>query len=285
MTYSIVARDPITGHLGVGVETHQPAVGAIVPWVKAGVGAVATQSFANIHFGPRSLALLESGLSAEQTLAAILAADTMAELRQVSVLAADGTSATHTGARCIPFAGHIQGEDFSAQANMMTRPGVPEAMAEAFAATEGPLPLRILATLDAAQAAGGDIRGQQSAAILVRGPGPLDYTWDLRVDNSRAPLEDLRALVNMRLAAHVLPEEGMTGSYDEAIAAFHRARELDPTDEPIFWFALGRLVELGRLDEAAALLRPLFERAPQWEELLRRLELPGARQMREHLGL
>ena len=285
MTYSIVARDAATGDLGVGVQTHQPSVGAIVPWVKGGIGAVATQSFANIHFGPRGLALLESGLSPEKAMAAILAADDMVPLRQVAMIDASGATAVHTGDHCIPFAGHIQGSDFSAQANMMTNPGVPEAMATAFIGSEGHLAVRILAALDAAEAQGGDIRGRQSAAILVRGPGELDYTWDLRADLSRAPLEDLRSLVNIRLAAAILPEEGMGGSYEDAITAFERARELDPTDEPIFWFATGRLVELGRLDEGAGLLRPLFARAPQWQELLRRLELPGPRAMREHMGL
>lgn len=285
MTYSIVARDPMTGDLGVGVQTHQPSVGAIVPWVKGGVGAVATQSFANIHFGPRSLALLDLGLPPDKVLSAILAADDMVGLRQVALIDATGNTAAHTGDRCIPFAGHVQGADFSAQANMMANAGVPEAMAEAFTATEGHLSVRILAALDAAEALGGDIRGRQSAAILVRGPGELDFTWDLRADLSPAPLDDLRKLVNIRLAAALLPEEGTAGTFEEAMAAFGRARELDPSDEPIFWFSTGRLVELGKLEEGAQLLRPLFERAPQWEELLRRLELPRAKIMRQHMGL
>lgn len=285
MTYSIVARDPRTGDLGVGVQTHQPSVGAIVPWVKGGVGAVATQSFANIHFGNRALVLLESGLTPVQTLSAILAPDEMVPLRQVAMIDAKGETAVHTGERCIPHAGHVQGEDFSAQANMMANPGVPEAMAQAFSRGEGHLAVRILAALDAAEALGGDIRGRQSAAILVRGPGELDFTWDLRADLSPAPLDELRKLVNIRLAASVLPEEGPAGSFEDAMEAFQRARALDPSDEPVFWFATGRLVDLGKFEEGAELLRPLFARAPQWQELLRRLELPGAVAMRQHMGL
>lgn len=286
MTYSIVAMDPLTGELGVGVETHQPAVGAIVPWVKPGVGAVATQSFANINFGPRGLALMESGLSPSKALAAILAPDDMVPMRQVALINATGESATHTGDGCIPYASHLQGENFSAQANMMANRGVPEAMASAFTSTSGPLAVRILAALDAAEAQGGDIRGSQSAAILVRGPGELDYTWDLRIDNSGAPLDDLRVLVNMRLARLELgDDDDAHKSYDKADAAFNRARILDPSDEPLFWYASGQLVQLGRLEEGAELLRPLFERAPQWKELLIRLELPTAKRMREYLGL
>ncbi len=285
MTYSIVARDPLNGDLGVGVQTHQPAVGAIVPWVRGGMGAVATQSMANIHFGPRSLALLETGLTPQKIIAAVLAADDMVPLRQLAIIDANGTTAVHTGEHCIPFASHVQGEDFSAQANMMTNPGVPEAMASAFLASSGPLAVRILAALDAGEAAGGDIRGRQSAAILVRGPGELEYTWDLRIDQSKAPLDELRELVNSRLANAILPEEGMSGGYEEAMAAFQRARELDGSDEPIFWFAIGRLAELDRLEEGATLLRPLFERAPQWQELLTRLEMPGAVKLRAHMAL
>lgn len=285
MTYSIVAMDPLTGELGVGVETHQPAVGAIVPWVKPGVGAVATQSFANIHFGPRGLALMESGLSPAKALAAILAADDMVPMRQVALIDASGQTATHTGDGCIPFASHLQGENFSVQANMMANRGVPEAMADAFSSASGPLAVRILTALDAAEAQGGDIRGRQSAAILVRGPGELDFTWDLRIDNSSSPLDELRVLVNMRLARIELGDEGAHDSYEKAEVAFNRAHILDPNDEPLFWYATGHLVHLGRMDEGADLLRPLFERAPQWKELLLRLELPAAKQMREHMGL
>jgi uncharacterized Ntn-hydrolase superfamily protein len=281
MTYSIVARDPESGALGAGVQTHQPAVGAIVPWVKAGVGAVATQSFANVNFGPQGLALLEHGLDAPRALAALIAGDDLPARRQVAIIDADGTVAVHTGSECIPFASHVAGEGFSAQANMMANEGVPEAMAEAFTSTAGQLPVRIMAALDAAQRAGGDIRGSQSAAILVRAPGPLDCRWDLRVDNSPDPLGELRRLVGLRVAGALLREIGVTTPYSEAMAAYEEANRLYPSDEQTFWFALNGLTAMGRIGEAAALLGPLFERGPHWRELLRRLDLPGAAELRE----
>ncbi len=277
MTYSIVARDPDTGGFGVGVQTHQPSVGAIVPWVKSGVGAVATQSFANINFGPQGLALLETGLDAGRALAAIIAGDTMEQRRQVAIIDESGTAAVHTGADCIPFASHVIGESFSAQANMMTSEGVPEAMAAAYTAARGPLAVRIMAALDAGQAAGGDIRGSQSSAILVREPGPLSSTWDLRVDNSREPLEELRRLVNIRLAGQLISRQ-ITNStpLDVAMATFQEASRLYQSDEQTFWFAVDTLMMLGCEAEAVDILEMLFLRAPQWRELLLRLTLPGA---------
>lgn len=281
MTYSIVARDAGSGAFGVGVQTHQPAVGAIVPWVKAGVGAVATQSFANINFGPQGLALLEHGLPAGRALAALIAGDDLPGRRQVAVIDAGGAAAVHTGGECIPFASHVVGEGFSAQANMMTREGVPEAMADAYAGATGVLAVRIMAALDAAQQAGGDIRGSQSAAILVRAPGPLEYRWDLRVDNSADPLGELRRLVDLRAAGALLEEVSGSTPYEEAMAAYHEANRMYASDEQTFWFALSGLTAMGRAGEAAALLATVFERGPQWRELLRRLDLPGAAELRE----
>ena len=242
MTYSIVARDAETGELGVGVQTHRPAVGAIVPWVKAGVGAVATQSFSNISFGPQVLALLETGLEAEAAVAAVIAADTMPARRQLGVISASGQAAVHTGEACIPFAGHRIGSNYSVQANMMLTDRVPAAMAEAFELSSGLLALRILRTIEAAQAEGGDIRGMQSAAILVRGPGPLSPTWDLRIDNDPDPLRKLSELVDIRRA--------------EALAA-----PPEKSSNP----------DLGAM----------FARAPEWRGLLHRLEMPEAAPLKE----
>lgn len=279
MTYSSVAFDPHTGELGVGVQTHQPCVGSIVPWVEPGSGAVATQSFANINFGPQGLALLRSGLPADRTLAALIAGDDLPDRRQVAVIDHRGQAAVHTGSACIPFASHVVGEHFSAQANMMTSEGVPEAMAAAFEDAGGVLAERIMATLEAGQAAGGDIRGSQSAAMLVRAPGPRSNTWDLRADNSGAPLEELRQLVNIRLAAALLaalppdaPESSLHAAYDQAHALY-------PSDEQAFWFAINTLGARGYLDEAVAMLSPLFERAPRWQELLKRLPFPGLEEL------
>jgi uncharacterized Ntn-hydrolase superfamily protein len=235
------------------VETHQPSVGAIVPWIKPGVGAVATQSFVNIAFGPQGLALLESGLPPERALAAIVAGDDMPGRRQVAVLSSSGQVAVHTGENCIPFAGHRMGEGYSVQANMMLRDTVPDAMAAAFEGASGHLAQRILAALDAAQDEGGDIRGCQSAAILVRTPGhDLDFHWDLRVDNDPHPLAKLRELVNVRLAGRVLDmvtEGGSALAEDQAErlrlyeAAFERADRLAPSDEQTFWYAVTGLAQ------------------------------------------
>lgn len=287
MTFSIVARDPETGALGVGVATHQPCVGAIVPWVRADVGAVATQSFVNPAFGPEGLALLESGLAADHALTAILAGDDQRALRQVAIIDAEGRVAAHTGGRCIPFAGHVTGENYSVQANMMLRDTVPGAMARAFEAAAGRLAERILVAMEAAQAEGGDIRGRQSAAILVRRTNAADdYRWNLRVDDDPEPLARLRELVHIRAAGEALREaeavQGETAARLEALeAAFARAHDLAPSDEQTFWFAVTSLAPLGALDRAEELLRPLFARAPQWRELLNRLDLPGATTLRE----
>ncbi len=287
MTYSIVARDAETGSLGVGVQTHRPAVGGIVPWVEPDVGAIATQSFANINFGPQGLALLAEGLPAPRALAALIAGDDLPARRQLAVLDASGEVAVHTGDDCIPFAGHVTGEGYSCQANMMLNEGVPEAMASAFQAGTGHLAERILDALEAAEAAGGDIRGRMSAAILVRDPGPRSATWDLRIDNSAAPLPDLRTLLNLRLAARILGDEDLGASTPpaDARAAFERARVLDPGDELVFWYAVDNLTAMGELDEAVAMLEPLFARAPKWKELLRRLTLPGAMALKPRFGL
>ncbi len=285
MTYSIVARDARTGAFGVGVQTHQPSVGAIVPWVRDGIGAIATQSFANIAFGPQALALLETGMEAPRALAAIIAGDTMPGRRQVAIVDAAGVAAVHTGDECIPYAGHIIGDGYSCQANMMANAGVPEAMAAAYEATDGLLTERIMAALEAAQEAGGDIRGSQSAAIVIRAAGGLSRTWDMRIDNSREPLRELRTLVNAKIAGQILAEIHPDTPFDEAMATFGRANALHPWDEQTFWFAVNTLTALERPDEAVAMLEPLFARAPQWRELLGRMELPGALALRPRFGL
>ncbi|MEP7215702.1 MAG: DUF1028 domain-containing protein [Anaerolineaceae bacterium] len=278
MTYSIVARDPETGELGVAVQTHQPAVGAIVPWVKARVGAVATQSFANINFGPQLLALLETGLDAKSALTAVIAGDSMPGRRQLAVIAANGESATHTGGACIPFAGHRAGQNYSVQANMMLTDRVPAAMAAAFEVSSGPLALRLLRTLEAAQSEGGDIRGMQSSAILVRAPGSLSSTWDLRIDNDAEPLRKLSELVDIRRAGILLvpPQDGSRPDVGQMFARYEEAMLLAPSDEQTFWFGVRGLSAVGEVDRALAVLEPLLARAPEWRELLHRLELPEA---------
>ncbi|MGH2633051.1 MAG: DUF1028 domain-containing protein [Tepidiformaceae bacterium] len=276
MTYSIAARDPETGDIGVGVQTHQPAVGAIVPWVDPLVGAVATQANVNPRFGAQGLALMKSGLDAARALQGILATDAGAGRRQVALLPCAGPPAVHTGDQCIPFASHLIGEHYSVQANMMLTETVPAAMAAAFESATGHLASRILAALEAAQAEGGDIRGSQSAAILVRRPGRFDYTWDLRADNDPNPNARLRELVNIRLADQLIERAVANEPGAQSLAmAFESANALAASGEQTFWFALSGLnTALRDVDGAAQLLEPLFARAPQWRELLHRLDQP-----------
>ena len=196
MTYSIVARDHETGALGVAVQTAMFGVGSVVPWARAGVGAVATQAMGEPAYGPRCLDALASGSSADAALDAAQAADVMPPLRQVGVVGADGTAAVGTGELCIDHAGHVVGDGFTVQANMMSTPEVWPAMAAAFADSSGPLARRLLATLVTAEAAGGDARGRMSAALLVVdgavAPQPAGGTIvDIRVDRSEDPLGDL----------------------------------------------------------------------------------------------
>lgn len=284
MTYSIVAFDPETGELGVGVQTHQLAVGALVPWVKGGVGAVATQSFARASIGPQVLSLIENGLDAQGALDAVLAADGAAMLRQVGVVDRSGRVAVHSGEACTPFAGDQAGNHYVVQANMMRRPTVPVAMAKAFEFARGPLAVRILQALEAAESEGGDLRGSQSAAIVVRGDGSADENrhWDFRVDNDPQPLLRLRELVNLRVAIRLVQGAGrsLPTSSDpnqalaEAIGAYDQSQRLAPSDETTFWFAVQTLAgDFGAVPQAITLLDALFQRAPQWRELLHRLPM------------
>ena len=208
MTYSIVARDPVTGELGAAVQSGTFGVGTVVPWARPGVGVVATQAIAEPAYGPRCLDALAAGSSATEALEAAAAADAAAFLRQVGVVAADGTVAAVTGGGCIDHAGHLLGDGFAVQANMMASPRVWPAMADAFTAAAGPLPRRLLAALEAAQRAGGDARGMMSAALLVVDGQPAD-PWagrlvDLRVDRAADPVADLRRLLDASDAYAIL---------------------------------------------------------------------------------
>jgi len=201
-TFSVVAYDPATGDLGVAVQSKFLAVGAVVPWARAGVGAIATQSYANTRYGPEGLRLLAEGLSAEETLARLLADDEERELRQVGIVDAQGRAAAFTGGECLAWAGHHVGPDYACQGNILVSEATVEAMAETFEATTGSLAERLLAALAAGQAAGGDRRGQQSAALLVvreRGGygGFNDRYLDLRVDDHPQPIAELQRLLKL----------------------------------------------------------------------------------------
>jgi uncharacterized Ntn-hydrolase superfamily protein len=291
MTYSIVAIDQSTRELGVGVQTHRPAVGAIVPWVIGGVGAVATQSQANARYGPQALELMKNGLDAEHALAAILAGDDGRESRQVAIIDSSGAVAAFTGSSALEAKGSVQGDGYSCQANMMARSGVPEAMASAFERSSGPLERRMLAALDAAQAAGGDARGMQSASLQVRppteSPGP-STRWsssatDFRIDHSDNPLLGLRALLDNRDAERQMDAGAESGSLEQVRANFVEVKDSSLTDELAFWHAVRTLsMKFGEHDEAIELLVPIFEKNSNWVGLMHRLqELPDDSPLRD----
>ncbi len=284
MTYSIVARDPDSGELGVAVQSHWFSVGSVVPWARPGVGAVATQANAEVAYGPRALALLERGTSAPDALAGLLAEDAAAATRQVAVLDAHGELAVHTGERCVPFAGHLLAAGVGCQANMMRSPEVWPAMLAAFESARGPLSGRLLAALEAAEAAGGDIRGRQSAALLVV-PAvgePWQTTVSLRVEDHPEPLAELRRLLSVH-DAYVVAADGDRllgdGHADAAAERYRRASELAPDNhELLFWSGLGA-VQAGRPEHGIAQIREAIALHPGWADLLRVLDddtAPGA---------
>ncbi len=210
-TYSIVARDPKTGELGVAVQSHWFAIGPLVPWAEAGVGAIATQSFVDASYGKLGLDLMRAGRSAPDALKGLLAADSNRDVRQVAMIDATGKVAAHTGSKCIPAAGQYVGVDFSVQANLMLNDTVWPAMAKAFESARGDLAERLLTALEAAEAAGGDIRGRQSAALVVVSGKPTGKPWqdrvyDLRVDDHAAPVVELRRLVKLQRAYNLMNE-------------------------------------------------------------------------------
>lgn len=282
-TYSIVARDPETGELGVAVQSHYFSVGPIVPWVRAGVGAVATQSLVDVSYGPLGLELMAGGKSAPEALAALLAADEQREVRQVAMVDASGRVAVHTGERCIAHAGHVVGEQFSVQANMMLRDSVPKAMYDAYREARGDLADRLLAALQAAEREGGDIRGKQSAAIVVVTGQPTGQVWrdrlfDLRVEDHPEPLEELARLMRLQRAyrwVDIGDQRVAAGDLKGAREAYERAAQLAPeVTELRFWQAVS-LFSAGYEAEAMPVFAEIFRREPQWALLVPRLVRPG----------
>ena len=282
-TYSIVARDAATGQLGVAVQSHWFSVGSIVSWAEPGVGAVATQSFAEPSYGPLGLALMRAGKSAPQALAALLAADEQTGVRQVAMVDAAGQVAVHTGARSIAEACDRSGRGFSVQANLMLGDGVCDAMLAAYAAADGDLAERLLRALEAAQGAGGDIRGRQSAALLVvegdaGAPAWGGRAFDLRIEDHPQPLVELRRLLTLaRAYGHMNRGDEMMarGDLDAAVAAYGEAERLAPqSHEMIFWHA-ATLAAAGRVEEALPLFRRAFGLWPGWRKLVPRLPASG----------
>jgi uncharacterized Ntn-hydrolase superfamily protein len=279
MTYSIVAREAETGRLGVAVQSHWFSVGSVVTWAEAGVGAVATQSFAEPSYGPLGLDLMRRGLGAPEALETLVRADADRDVRQVAFVDAEGRVGVHTGAGCIREFGHTTGDGFSVQANMMERDTVWDAMAEAFASADGDLPARLIAALTAAQGEGGDVRGMQSAALLVVDATPSGREWsdrviDLRVEDHAAPVDELERLLRLWRAyehaerAETLElEDDLPGALGERLVALG----LRP-DHPelAFWAAIA-MAQAGRLDEARRTIATSHAARPGWATLLRRM--------------
>ena len=279
-TYSIVARDEKTGDLGVAVQSHWFSVGTSVSWAEAGVGAVATQSFTNRSFGLRGLALLKSGLTAQQALDSLLATDPGRDVRQLAIVDRQGNVAVHTGKSCIDFAGHKTGNGFSVQANMMLNDKVPSAMEKAFLASNGkPLAERLLLSLEAAQAAGGDIRGTQSAALLIvpgqsKGEPWNERTVDLRVDDWSTPLRELRRLYGVQTAYEHMNSGDLAvekGDMQTAMQQYNAAMKMFPQNlEMQYWTAI-TLANNNQVARAIPMLKRIFQQDKNWKELTRRL--------------
>jgi len=282
-TYSIVAFDKSTGELGVAVQSHWFSVGSVVPWVEAGVGAVATQSFVEPSYGPLGLELMRAGKTAEESLAALLKADKNEASRQVGMVDAKGKVAAHTGKNCIPEAGHFIGDGFSCQANLMLKNTVWKAMAHAFETTKGELVDRLLAALEAAEQEGGDIRGKQSAAVIVvkgksSGVWWKDRIYDLRIEDHPNPVPELRRLIRLNKAYNHMNQgdEFLTeNKVAEAVKEYTKGMEIYPDNpEMIFWPAV-TLATSGKVEESLPLFKKVFAMDPNWAVLLPRLPKVG----------
>jgi uncharacterized Ntn-hydrolase superfamily protein len=283
-TFSIVARDITTGEMAVGVQSHWFSVGTIVSWGSSGVGVVATQSFVNPAYGPNGLDLMRSGKSAAEALQILVAADRGRDYRQVAFLDGKGSVSAYTGKNCISSASHAIGDNYSVQANMMLNEEVVPAMSKAFVEhARLPLAERVLQVLQAAQAAGGDIRGKQSAALIVVGPDPAEEVWndkliDLRVDDHAQPLEELERLLRVHRAYEHMNRGDLAVEHQDmelALQEYGAAEKMFPENlEMKYWKAVA-LANNGRMEEALPIFRYVFDRDTNWRELTQRLPASG----------
>lgn len=283
-TYSIVARDSATGEMAVGVQSHWFSVGTVVSWGESGVGVVATQSFVNKSFGLRGLAMIKSGLTAQQTLDSLLATDVGREVRQVGIIDARGNVAVHTGKNCIDFASHIKGKDYSVQSNMMLGDKVPAAMSKAWEQNRNlPLAERVMKALEAAQSVGGDIRGKQSAALIVVSGKPAAEPWndkliDIRIDDHAAPIAELgRVLKTWRAYEHMNNGDLAVEKNDMATAMkeYMLAEKMFPQNlEMQYWHAI-TLANNKDVNGAAKMLKTIYKKDKNWLELTKRLPKAG----------
>ena len=268
-TYSIVAYDEPTGQFGVAVQSHWFSVGALVPWAKAGVGAVATQSFVKVEYGPEGIALMEAGKSAKEALNQLISKDSGQAVRQVAMIDNKGSVAAYTGENCIYAAGHKIGKNYSVQANLMEKETVWDAMAKAFENAEGPLATRMMASLEAAENEGGDIRGKQSAAMLIVTGQPTGLPWedivmDIRVDDSRYPLKELKRLIRI----HTAYQHANKGDHfleinevEKALVEYGLASKLYPENPELPYWSAVTMVGLGKLDKALPIFSKVFKDA------------------------
>jgi uncharacterized Ntn-hydrolase superfamily protein len=280
VTYSIVARDPQTGRFGVAVQSHYLGVGPVVPWLEAGVGAIATQASVNVSFGPVGLEMLRAGRSADEVVAALVAGDEQVQVRQVGVVDGTGQAAAHTGAECIPACGHLVRVGFTVQGNLLERDTCWPAMAAAYerALAEGtPFEERLLRAMEAAEAEGGDVRGRQSAAIMIVAAEPQPAAWrgrlmDMRIEDHPDPVPELRRIVTMQLAYSLLDEEGDAAKAGTSVSErYELARQMSPgAYELVFWrgveLATGGDVEAGRRE-----LQIAFGADRRWRTTLQHL--------------
>lgn len=282
-TFSIIARDSKTGEMGVAVQSHWFSVGADVPWVEANVGAVATQSFVDPSYGPKGLELMRLGKSATDTLNELIAADSGEAVRQVAMIDAKGCVAVHTGKRCVEFAGHKIGNGYSVQANLMLTDKVPNAMATAFENSKGDIADRMITALEAAQRVGGDIRGKQSAAMVVvkaqsSGKPWTDRIVDLRVEDHPEPIVELKRLLSVaRAYRHMNAGDSAMEKNDleTAMNEYGLAMKLAGDNVEIaFWSAL-TLALKGNVDEALPIFRKVFSTDRNWIEVIKRLPKAG----------
>ncbi len=283
-TYSIVARDTLTGEMAVGVQSHWFSVGPIVAWGASGIGVVATQSFVNPAYGPKGLELMEKGMSAEQALTRLVEEDPGRAYRQVAFLDDSGSVSAFTGENCVEAAEHLTGRNFSVQANMMLNDKVVPAMAEAFMRySKYPLAERVVEVLKAAQEAGGDIRGKQSAALIVVGPEKTARSWedkkiDLRVDDHPTPVKELERLLKTARAYDHMNKGDLAveeGDMEKALREYGAAEQMFPENlEMKFWKAVA-LANNGRLEEAKPIFQEVFKKDENWKEMIGRLPDSG----------
>lgn len=289
-TYSIVAIDEETGDMGVAVQSHWFSVGTIVNWGEAGVGVVATQSFVNPAFGPDGLELLRNRYSAQKALDSLISIDDGRNFRQLAILDAEGNVAVFTGKKCIHAAGHQTGEGYSVQANLMDKNTVWPSMAQAFETSRGkPLAERLLLALEAAEAEGGDIRGKQSAALLVVAAENTGRPWvdrlvDLRVDDHDNPLKELRRLLNIHTAYQAMNAGDVAlemGKMQEAMELYNKASNLEPDNvEMRFWTGI-TLINAGEWEKGNAILKAIYREDERWKRLTPRLAENGLLEVSE----